>query len=169
MLPSASTYLQISAKAQGAKTSAAHQQMARAHWMDARLAREKTIALQCIKTPAGQAPPPGAKRADRGAPPRLSDLPRLKAVIHVEFDRMRRHAKTRHLFHLERDVRVEHVVREDPTASQKFVILLEVVERFVERRARMRNLGGDFRGQVVQVLVDGIAGVDLVLHAVEFC
>src|ERR1700687_232496 len=69
MLPSASTYLQISAKAQGAKTSAAHQQMARAHWMDARLAREKTIALQCIKTPAGQAPPPGAKRADRGDPP----------------------------------------------------------------------------------------------------
>jgi hypothetical protein len=44
----------MSAKAQGAKTSAVHQQMARAHWMDAPLAREKTIALQCIKN-AGRA------------------------------------------------------------------------------------------------------------------
>src|ERR1700680_443138 len=69
MLPSASTYLQISAKAQGAKTSAVHQQMARAHWMDARLAREKTIALQCIKNAGRAAPPPGAKKGERGHPP----------------------------------------------------------------------------------------------------
>src|ERR1700694_1654134 len=85
MLPSASTYLQISAKAQGAKTSAAHQQMARAHWMDARLAREKTIALQWIKTPGGGVedrptpsgstnrpgaqPPRGGKKGPRGSAP----------------------------------------------------------------------------------------------------
>src|SRR6266550_6615229 len=141
MLPSTSTYLQISARAPGVKTSAVHQQMARAHWMDARVARGRTIARQCIKTRAGQAP--AAKKGRIVAiRPCWPGLWRLQAVIHVEFDRMRRHAKTRHLFHLERDVRVEHVVREDPTAGQKFVILFEVVERFVERRARMRNLGG---------------------------
>src|SRR5450759_5793303 len=110
MLPSASTYLQISAKAQGAKTSAVHQQMARAHWMDARLAREKTIALQCIKNAGRASAAPGRNKGGswRSAP-RRPDLPRLKAVIHVEFDRMRRHAKTRHLFHLERDLSLIHI------------------------------------------------------------
>src|SRR6202165_689626 len=101
----------------------------------------------------------------RGGPwrsaPGLPDFPRLQAVIHIELDRMRRHAKSRDFFHLERDVSIEHVVRENPASSQKFVILLEIVERFVERRTRMRNLGGDFRRQVVQVLEIGLARVAL--------
>src|ERR1700694_787225 len=98
MLPSASTYLQISAKAHGASASEVHQQMARAHRISARLALEGTIALQCIKTRPRQAP---LRAQNRGgswrSAPRLPDLPQLKAVIHVEFDRMRRHAKTRDL------------------------------------------------------------------------
>src|SRR6266566_8766909 len=126
MLPSASTYLQMSAKAHGASMSAVHQQMACAHWMKARWARDRTIAPQCIKRRAGQArlqeqtEPIGAIRPD------WLDLNRLKAVIHVEFDRMRRHPKPCDLFHLERDISFEHVVRENPAASQKFVVLLEI-------------------------------------------
>lgn len=40
----------------------------------------------------------------------------LQAVIHLVFDRMRGHAKTRDLFHLERCVGVEHVIGEDAAA-----------------------------------------------------
>src|SRR5882672_2797912 len=45
-----------------------------------------------------------AKRATAAAPLARHCRSNLRAVVHVEFNRMRGHAKTRHLFHLQRDV-----------------------------------------------------------------
>src|SRR6266852_6462305 len=125
----------MSAQALGVSMSAVHQQMACAHWMKARWARERTIAPQCIKRRALQARLQEQTGRIGAIRPHWLDWNRLQAVIHVEFDRMRRHAEPCDLFHLERDISFEHVVRENPAASQKFVVLLEIVESFVERRA----------------------------------
>ena len=42
----------------------------------------------------------------------------LRGVIHLELDRVRRHAEALHLFVLEGDVRIDHVVREDAAARE---------------------------------------------------
>jgi hypothetical protein len=88
-------------------------------------------------------------------------------VVHVELDRVGGHAEARDLLHLQRDVGVDHVVAEHAAAGQELAILVQVLERLVERRAHGRDLRVFFRRQVVQVLVGRFARVDLVLHAVQ--
>src|SRR5262249_46658733 len=95
------------------------------------------------------------KRGGRAAPSGFRETSGRE--IHLEFDRMRRHAEALHLLVLERDVRVEHVVGEDAAAREELAILVERFERFVERGARVRHFRGFFRLQVVQVLVERIA------------
>ena len=46
----------------------------------------------------------------------------LEAVVHVVFDRMRRHPETRDLLHLERDVGIDHVVGEYAALGEKCAI-----------------------------------------------
>src|SRR5690348_7503829 len=58
-------------------------------------------------------------------------------VVHLELDGVRGHAEALHLVVLERDVRVEHVAREDAAAREELAVVVQVLERFVERRARV--------------------------------
>src|SRR5438270_10429987 len=91
----------------------------------------------------------------------------LQAVIHLVFHRMRRHPKPRDLFHLECDIRVDHIVGEYASAGQELSVPVEIVECLVERCTRMRHLRGLLRLEVIQILVDRIARMDLVVHAVQ--
>jgi hypothetical protein len=50
---------------------------------------------------------------------------RLQRVVHVEFDRMGRHAETLHVLHLQFDVGIDHAVGEDTAAGQEFAILVQ--------------------------------------------
>ena len=56
----------------------------------------------------------------------------LQAVVHIELDRMRRHAETRDFFHLELDIGIKHVVTEDTALGHKCTVLVEVVQRLVK-------------------------------------
>src|SRR5205814_10514764 len=151
MLPSVSTYLQISAWTLDAPAKRTHQHMARMHQAAAGR-RFADIAPQCIKSPQ---PLPGQPvEAARGPQP-------LEAVIHVELDRMRRHPETSDFFHFQRDVAVEHVVRENTTASEEFAVLVDTLQCFVAGGAAVRDLRGDLWRQVVQILVERIACVTL--------
>src|SRR5579864_7040375 len=106
----------------------------------------------------------GARRVavDRRVHPRKSE-----AVVHLEFERVRRHAKARDLLVLELDVCIDHVVGEYAAARHELAILVEAVERLVERRAGMRHLRGFLGLEVVEVLVHRVARMDPVLHAIE--
>ena len=66
----------------------------------------------------------------------------LQAVVHVELDRMRGHAESRDFFHLQFDVGIDHVVAEHAALGQESAILVQVRQRFIQRRARMRNVLG---------------------------
>ncbi|ABA50095.1 hypothetical protein BURPS1710b_2769 [Burkholderia pseudomallei 1710b] len=92
---------------------------------------------------------------------------RLQRVVHLELDRVRRHAELRELLLLQAQVRVDHRVREHAAARQELAVLVERFERLVEAGAHGRDLRILFRRQVVQVLVRGLARMDLVLDAVE--
>src|SRR6185369_12603479 len=91
----------------------------------------------------------------------------LKAVVHVELDRMRRHAETGHFLHLQLDIGVDHGVGEHAAFGQEAASLVQVFQRLVQAVADGRNLRVFLRRQVIQVLGGGFAGVDLVLHAVQ--
>jgi hypothetical protein len=80
---------------------------------------------------------------------------------------MRGHAQLRDLLHLERDVAVDDVVGEDAAGGQELAVLIQFVQRLIQRIADLRDGLLLFRRQVVEVLVHGIARVDLVLDAVE--
>src|SRR6185503_17221676 len=64
---------------------------------------------------------------------RRRSLP-LGRVVHLELDRVRGHAEALHLLVLEPDVRIDHVVGEDAAAREEGAVLVEVLERLVERR-----------------------------------
>src|SRR5215813_15623154 len=100
-------------------------------------------------------------------PPLDSDYSLLEAVIQLELERVGRHAKARQLFFLESDIRVQHVVGKHTAARQEFAVFVELLQRLLERMAYLGNARGDFRWQVIQILVDRIAGLDLVLDAVQ--
>src|SRR5262249_46468996 len=71
------------------------------------------------------------------------------------------------LLHLEVRVGVEEVIVEHPARFEEGAILLEVAERLAQRAAHGGDLFELRRRQVVEVLVDGGAGIELVLDAVE--
>src|SRR5258707_11362884 len=81
----------------------------------------------------------------------------LGAVVHIELDRMRSHPEASDFFHLQRTVRIEHVVRKDAALGQELAILVEMLDRHVERRAYILYLLGLCRRQIVEILVDRIA------------
>src|SRR5258708_37160458 len=75
-----------------------------------------------------------------------------RRVVHLELDGGRVHAEARDLVHLERDVRVDHVVGEDAATGKERAILVEVLERPDERRARWRQRSCLLRFGVVRGL-----------------
>src|SRR6187549_1224653 len=89
------------------------------------------------------------------------------AVVHVELDRMSRHAEARDFLCLQSDVSIDHVVGEHATAGQELAVLVEVLEGHVERMTHRRDVLRFFRLEVVQILVGRFARMDLVLNAVE--
>src|SRR6187200_1975762 len=89
------------------------------------------------------------------------------AVVHVELDRMSGHAEARDFLCLQSDVSIDHVVGEYAAPGQELAILVEMLERHVERVAHRRDVLRFFGLEVVKILVRRIAGVDLVLNAVE--
>ena len=64
----------------------------------------------------------------------------ITAEVHVVLDRVRRHPEARDLFHLEPHVRVDHVVGGIAPFGQEGPIAVEVIQRLVQRCARMRHL-----------------------------
>src|SRR5690606_4850635 len=114
----------------------------------------------------GPARPPPPEPAAAGSR-RRTWLTTSQAVVHVELDRVGGHAQTLHFAFLLGQVGIDHVVAEHAAAGQELAVLVQRLERLVQRRAHGRDLGVFFRRQVVQVLVGRIAGVDLVLHAVQ--
>src|SRR3569833_550544 len=89
------------------------------------------------------------------------------AIVQLELHRVGRHAEPGDLLHLEPHIRIDDVVGEDSTAREDLAILVEVLERHVERMAHWWNVLRLLGLEVVQVLVRRIAGMDLVLNAVE--
>ena len=71
------------------------------------------------------------------------------------------------LFHLQLDIGIDLVVGEDIALGQVRTVGAEALERLAQRCADGRDLGQFLGRQVVQVLVHGIARMDLVLDAVE--
>src|ERR1041385_8507956 len=99
------------------------------------------INLLINTTPALRATPPQLRRGTSGMIRIHSQLlmaaataPNLQAVIHIELYRMRRHAEARDFFHLEFDVRINHVVAEDAALRKECAVLVEVVQSFVQDR-----------------------------------
>ena len=91
----------------------------------------------------------------------------LHRVVHVEFDRVRGHFEAHDLCHLQLDVAVDLVVVEDAAGLQEAAVLVEALQRFAQRAADGRDLLQFLRRQVVEILVHRLAGMDLVLDAVE--
>ena len=93
----------------------------------------------------------------------------LDRVVHVVFDRMRRHARSAiGLGHLQLDVGVDHVVGEDAAGLEEVAVLVEALERFAQAAAHGRDLASappaaGRRGSCPSA----VAGMDLVLDAVE--
>jgi hypothetical protein len=92
--------------------------------------------FQCTPVSAGDKPrkqPRAIKKAPRGALFAVAALSRgSEAVVHVEFDRMGRHAQTRDILHLQFDVGIDHVIAEYATGGEELAILVKVIQRLVE-------------------------------------
>src|SRR3984893_76337 len=91
----------------------------------------------------------------------------LRRVIHLELDRMRRVLEADDLAHLQVDIAVDEVVVEHAADLEEGAILVELFESLAERAAHGRNLLQFLRRQIVEILVDGFARIELVLDTVE--
>src|SRR5262245_1510174 len=107
-----------------------------------------------------------ADQRGTGAAPPVPARRRLRRVVHVELDRVGGHAKARDLIHLERRVCVEHFCGEHTAAREELPVLVEAFERHFEGRADVRDLFRLLGRQVIHVLVERVARMDLVLHAI---
>src|SRR6188474_1456012 len=68
-------------------------------------------------------------------PPFHSCPARLYRVVHIELDRVRGHLEALDLGHLELEIGVDHVVREDAALFQEVSVLVEVVEGLAQAPA----------------------------------
>src|ERR671922_1294869 len=91
----------------------------------------------------------------------------LRRIIHFELDRMRRVLEADDLGHLQIDVAVDEVIVENAARFEEGAVLVQISERLAQRAAH----GGDLlelrRRQIVQILVDRGAWIELVLDAVQ--
>src|SRR6266852_7582610 len=103
------------------------------------------------------------KRPAPRAPPQRNS----RRIIHLKLDRMRGVLEPDHFLHLELDVHLDEIVVEHPAAFEELAVLVEIAERLAQRPAHRGDLLELARRQVVEVLVDRRAGIELVLDAVE--
>src|SRR5258708_3508553 len=61
----------------------------------------------------------------------------------------------------------DHSLREHITLEQKLVIVLQRIERFIERTRQTRHVFQLFRRQVIDVLVERRSGIDSVLDPID--
>ena len=80
---------------------------------------------------------------------------------------MRRVLEADHFAHLQVDVAVDEVVVEHAAGLEEAAVLVELSERLAQRAAHRRDLLQLRRRQIVEILVDGFARIELVLDAVE--
>src|SRR6266516_7066970 len=92
---------------------------------------------------------------------------RLRGVIHLELDWMRRVLEANDLDHLELDIAIDEIVIEDAARFEEVTVLVQIAERFAQAAAHRRDLFQFFRRQIIKVLVGRLAGIELVLDAVE--
>src|SRR5438874_11304265 len=79
--------------------------------------------------------PCARERKGADAPPLPTAAATSGRVVHLELDRMRRHAEARDLLHLQLDVGVDHIVGEHTAAREELAVLVDRIERLVEGRA----------------------------------
>src|SRR5262249_40350631 len=71
------------------------------------------------------------------------------------------------LGHLQLDIAVDEIIVEDATGFEEVAVFVEIADRLAQTAAYRRNLLQFLRRQVVQVLIRRLAGIELVLDAVE--
>ncbi len=91
----------------------------------------------------------------------------LRRVVHFELDRMRGVLEANDLGHLQIDVRVDEVVVEHAAGFKEAAVLIELFKRLAKRAANRRDFFQLLRRQIVKVLIDGFARIQLVLDAIE--
>src|SRR6516165_11722756 len=89
----------------------------------------------------------------------------LRRVIHFELHRMRRVLEADHFAHLQVDIGIDEVVVENTSGLEEGAVLVELLEGLAERAANGRNLFQFLWRQIVEVLVDCLARIELVLDA----
>ena len=89
------------------------------------------------------------------------------AVVHVEFDGAWRHFPTGDVFHLQFDIAFNLVLREHVTLQQEVMISGQAIQSFTQRSGYGWHFSKLRWWQVIEILVHGVARVDLVLNAVE--
>src|SRR6185295_17283362 len=93
---------------------------------------------------------------------------RLRVVVERELVRMRTEPDGAHFVrHLVLDPGLDHVLGEDVALHEEVVILLQVLEGLLERARHLRNVLQFLGRERVDVLVEGIPGVEAPLDAVE--
>src|SRR5207302_9477679 len=88
-------------------------------------------------------------------------------IIHLERDRMRSALEADYLLHLEFDIAVDEVVVEHAAGFEELAVLVEIVERLAQRAAHRLDLLELLTRQIVEVLVDRRAPVELAADAVN--
>ena len=89
---------------------------------------------------------------------------RLAAVVQLVFHRVRCVFVGVDLFPLQFHVAFELVLGEDVALEQEVVVRLQLVEDVAQGPRNLLDLQRLFGGQVVQVLVQGIARIDFILN-----
>src|SRR5205085_10330551 len=80
---------------------------------------------------------------------------------------MRSVLEANHLLHLEFDIAVDEVVVEYAAGFEELAVLVEIVERLAQRPAHRLDLLEFLTRQIVEVLVDRWAPVELAADAVD--
>src|SRR3974377_1870067 len=92
---------------------------------------------------------------------------RLRRIVHFELDWMWRVLERDQFRDFKVDVAVNEVVVEHTARSEETAIFVEFAESLPQRAAHRRNALEFRRRQIVQVLVNGRARIQLVLDDVE--
>ena len=92
---------------------------------------------------------------------------RSDRIVHLEFDRVGGVLERVHLLPLQFHVGLDLVHAENVAPQQEGVVVAQLAERFAQRAADHRHVAQFLGRQIVKVLVDRVAGMDLVLNAVQ--
>src|SRR5262249_24282687 len=65
------------------------------------------------------------------------------------------------------DPHVQKVLSEDIALQQEIVIALQGLDRLIQTAENLRHFGHFFRRQFVEVLIHWLAGIDLILNAIQ--